>query len=46
MSKASGSAVPNMLPAPGAESKRDRKRRETINKIEVLHNASWNTREE
>jgi hypothetical protein len=43
---ASGSTAPNILPPQAAESKRDRKRRETVNKIELLHNGSWNNRDE
>lgn len=42
---ASGSG-PNILPPIHSESKRDRKRRETINKIEILHDESWRTRDE
>jgi hypothetical protein len=37
---------PNILPPLLSESKRDRKRRETINKIEILHDESWRTRDE
>jgi hypothetical protein len=38
--------VPNLIPPQHAESKRDRKRRETVNKIELLHQESWNNRDE
>lgn len=38
-------SVPALLPVQN-ESKRDRKRRETINKIERLHEESWNARDE
>jgi hypothetical protein len=38
--------VPNIIHAHGAESKRDRKRRETVNKVELLHEESWRTRDE
>lgn len=43
---ASSSAIPTILPPQHAESKRDRKRRETVNKIELLHNGSWLNRDE
>jgi hypothetical protein len=43
---ASGSGGPNIIPANPSESKRDRKRRETINKIEYLHDESWKNRDE
>ncbi|BEI84403.1 hypothetical protein CcaverHIS002_0410070 [Cutaneotrichosporon cavernicola] len=36
----------NLLPPQAAESKRDRKRRETVNKIELLHSTSWQHRDE
>jgi hypothetical protein len=39
-------AAPNILPPQAAESKRDRKRRETVNKIELLHSTSWQNRDE
>ncbi|TXT13715.1 hypothetical protein VHUM_01082 [Vanrija humicola] len=39
-------AIPTILPPQQSESKRDRKRRETVNKIELLHNGSWNNRDE
>lgn len=45
-SAASASQIPNIIPPQAAESKRDRKRRETVNKIEMLHNGSWNNRDE
>lgn len=38
--------VPNIIPPQHAESKRDRKRRETVNKIELLHDESWRMRDE
>ncbi|WVO15406.1 hypothetical protein L204_103064 [Cryptococcus depauperatus] len=38
--------IPTLIPPQHAESKRDRKRRETINKIELLHEESWKTKEE
>ncbi|ORX39331.1 hypothetical protein BD324DRAFT_619272 [Kockovaella imperatae] len=37
---------PTIIPPQYAESKRDRKRRETINKIEMLHDESWRNRDE
>ncbi|WVQ81395.1 hypothetical protein IAT38_003519 [Cryptococcus sp. DSM 104549] len=40
------SALPTILPPQHAESKRDRKRRETVNKVEILHDESWRNREE
>jgi hypothetical protein len=43
---ASGSTGPNILPPIHNDSNRDRKRRETINKIEILHDESWRTRDE
>lgn len=36
----------NLIPQQHGESKRDRKRRETVNKIEMLHNGSWLNRDE
>lgn len=36
----------NLIPQQQGESKRDRKRRETVNKIEMLHNGSWLNRDE
>jgi hypothetical protein len=40
-------SIPTIIPPPSiTESKRDRKKRETINKIEVLHDESWRNREE
>ena len=45
-SKNPGEGGPVILPPTAAESKRDRKRRETINKIELLHDESWRTRDE
>lgn len=45
-SAASASQIPTIIPPQAAESKRDRKRRETVNKIEMLHNGSWNNRDE
>ena len=39
-------STPIILPPVPNESKRDRKRRETINKIEMLHDESWRTRDE
>lgn len=36
----------NTIPAQPSESKRDRKRRETVNKIETLHEESWKSRDE
>ncbi|OCF35691.1 hypothetical protein I317_03215 [Kwoniella heveanensis CBS 569] len=41
-----GSSIPTILPPQHAESKRDRKRRETVNKIEMLHDESWRNRDE
>ncbi|TYJ57664.1 hypothetical protein B9479_001517 [Cryptococcus floricola] len=38
--------VPTLIPPQHAESKRDRKRRETVNKIEMLHEESWRARDE
>ncbi|AAW44001.1 hypothetical protein CNBF2970 [Cryptococcus deneoformans B-3501A] len=38
--------IPTIIPPQHAESKRDRKRRETVNKIEMLHDESWRTRDE
>jgi hypothetical protein len=38
--------IPTILPPQHAESKRDRKRRETINKVEMLHDESWRNRDE
>lgn len=43
---AAGPSVLTLLQPTAAESKRDRKRRETINKIEVLHDESWRNRDE
>lgn len=43
---AGSSSLSNLIPPHASESKRDRKRRETINKIEVLHDESWRNREE
>lgn len=40
------SQPPTILPPAHAESKRDRKRRETVNKIELLHSGSWANRDE
>ncbi|KAK8844059.1 hypothetical protein IAR55_006853 [Kwoniella newhampshirensis] len=37
---------PTIIPPQHAESKRDRKRRETVNKIEMLHDESWRNRDE
>ncbi|WVR08971.1 hypothetical protein IAU60_006030 [Kwoniella sp. DSM 27419] len=39
-------SIPTILPPQHAESKRDRKRRETVNKIEMLHDESWRNRDE
>ncbi|WRT69210.1 uncharacterized protein IL334_006194 [Kwoniella shivajii] len=41
-----GGSLPNILPPQHAESKRDRKRRETVNKIEMLHDESCRNRDE
>lgn len=41
-----GSSLPTIIPPQAMESKRDRKRRETVNKIEMLHDESWKGREE
>jgi hypothetical protein len=43
---ASTSSIPTILPPQHAESKRDKKRRETVNKIEMLHDESWRNRDE
>lgn len=40
------SAIPTIIPPQHAESKRDRKRRETVNKVELLHDESWRNRDE
>ncbi|KAL7420994.1 hypothetical protein Q5752_003878 [Cryptotrichosporon argae] len=42
----SSAPQPNILLPLAAESKRDRKRRETVNKVEMLHNESWASRDE
>ncbi|KAK4687681.1 hypothetical protein P7C73_g2435, partial [Tremellales sp. Uapishka_1] len=44
--QASSSSQPMLLPPKYAESKRDKKRRETVNKIELLHDESWRNRDE
>ncbi|OCF56324.1 hypothetical protein L486_06266 [Kwoniella mangroviensis CBS 10435] len=41
-----GGSGPTILPPIHSESKRDRKRRETVNKIEMLHDESWRNRDE
>ncbi|WVW79509.1 hypothetical protein I302_101478 [Kwoniella bestiolae CBS 10118] len=41
-----GGSGPTILPPLHSESKRDRKRRETVNKIEMLHDESWRNRDE
>ena len=43
---ATTSSLPNILPPQHAESKRDRKRRETVNKVELLNDESWRSRDE
>ncbi|RXK38965.1 hypothetical protein M231_03695 [Tremella mesenterica] len=43
---ASTSTLPTIIPPQHMESKRDRKRRETVNKIELLHDESWRTKED
>ncbi|WWC63887.1 uncharacterized protein I303_106492 [Kwoniella dejecticola CBS 10117] len=42
----SGANGPTIIPPQHLESKRDRKRRETVNKIEMLHDESWRNRDE
>lgn len=39
-------SLANFIPPQHAESKRDKKRRETVNKIESLHDESWRKRDE
>lgn len=47
MSRAAVGVMPGqIIGPPQGESKRDRKRREIINKVEKLHDDSWNSRDE